>query len=68
MRMTVYELKLNNVMFYSYDEMVMIYKDKYIGNLKSDLSFGFGFFIMSLLFFIISRKEKYKKLRMLSSK
>ncbi len=66
--MTVYELKLNNVMFYSYDEMVMTYKDKYIGNLKSDLSFGFGFFITSLLFFIISRKEKYKKLRILSSK
>ena len=46
----------------------MTYKDKYIGNLKSDLSFGFGFFITSLLFFIISRKEKYKKLRILSSK
>ena len=50
--MTVYELKLNNVMFYSYDEMVMTYKDKYIGNLKSDLSFGFGFFYnVSIIFY-----------------
>ena len=65
--MTIYELKLNDSMFYTYGEMVSLYRDRSIANLKSDLSFWFIFFILSLLFFIISRNDKYKNLRILSS-
>lgn len=57
---TVYELYVNGNAFYKYDEMVLIYKNKLISNIRSSCIFAGTLVLISIICWILYYRNKSK--------
>lgn len=56
--MTIYELLINDQVFYTYDEMKDLYRDKYLSSVRFDFFIFVLSFLLGVIFFLMYKKVK----------